>query len=256
MIDESLTLPPMDLLEEAGPLDGIEVAVLAPVTRARLARFEAALASLAVTAAPAPELAQRSPKEALAAMLGRRARRLDPAPSGVLTETEAAELRAWTAAWAEAVAALPADEGLGPLLWHVRRRAIPREGALVGVAVPISGDDVRAEADLAARAGALGLGGRLDALRGRATAAAAARINAFLAAPGILARPALMAEAVRGLERAVPGADDGDGGGDGDGGTLDAGRPVDAIITRPTFGLGGRRLRRRSPRPSPAGPPR
>lgn len=216
IIEESLTLPPMDLLEEAAQLDGIGVVVVAPVSRSRLARFEAALASLTVKASVAPELAVRRPSDALALMLGRRARRLappaSPAPSA-LTAEEAAELRAWTVAWAEAVAALPSEDGLPPMLWHVRRRSVPREAATLGVAVPVSGDDTRADAAVEARVADLGLDDRLTAVTERATRAAASRITAFLGAPPILAQPALMAEAVRSLELALPATDDAGGNG-------------------------------------------
>jgi hypothetical protein len=209
MIDESLTLPPMDLTGEGGSLSGIEVAVLAPVSRARLARFEAALATLTVRATPPPELAILRPADALAAMLGRRARRLDPPArvSGILTEEEAAELRTWTAAWTEAVAALPAGDDLPPLLWHVRRRSVPREGVLAGVAVPISGDDAAHEEAVRRRADELGLTDRLRGIGERGTTAAVARMTAFLGAPALLGQPALMAEAVRTLELALPEAD-------------------------------------------------
>ncbi|WP_339950568.1 hypothetical protein, partial [uncultured Albimonas sp.] len=203
--EESLALPPLDLAGEAA-LEGVGVTVIAPVSRARLARFEAALAGLSVKAAPGAELtARRAPADGLSALLGKRARRLAPAgaPDG-LTAAERAELNAWIAAWEEAVAALPTPEGEAPSLWYARRRAVPREAMLTGVAVPVAGDDARADAAVRARVESLGLRARLDAVAEVSTSAARARIAAFLSAPAMLASPPLTAEAVVLLEAAVP----------------------------------------------------
>jgi len=219
--EESLALPPLDLVAE-GALDGVGVTVIAPVSRARLARFEAALAGLTVKAAPGAEAAgTRKPADGLSALLGRRARRLAPAaaPDG-LTAAERAELNAWIAAWEEAVAALPTPEGGAPTVWYARRRAVPREATLTGVAVPVAGDDARADAAVRERAEELGLRERLDAVADRATSAARFRISAFLSAPAMLASAPLTAEAVVLLEAAAPAAEGvetpptrGDGGG-------------------------------------------
>ncbi|SFI42713.1 hypothetical protein [Albimonas pacifica] len=203
--EESLALPPLDLVAE-GALEGVGVSVIAPVSRARLARFEAALAGLSVKAAPGAEAAgTRTPADGLTALLGRRARRLTPttAPDG-LTAAERAELNAWIAAWEEAVAALPTPEGGAPTVWYARRRAVPREAALTGVAVPIAGDDARADAAVRDRAEALGLRERLEAVAERATSAARYRISAFLSAPAMLASAPLTGEAVSLLEAATP----------------------------------------------------
>ncbi|MDF2235415.1 hypothetical protein P2H44_22905 [Albimonas sp. CAU 1670] len=237
--EESLALPPLDLATE-GALDGVGVTVIAPVSRARLARFEAALAGLSVKAAPGAELAgTRNPADGLSALLGKRARRRapeGPAPDG-LTAAERAELDAWIAAWEEALGALPTAGGAAPTLWYVRRRAVPREAALTGVAVPVAGDDARADAAVRERAEALGLLERLEAVAEVSTSAARARIAAFLSAPAMIASAPLTAEAVILLEAAAPES----GGGDGGGGTVET-PPIVDIPTSLRAASGGASL--------------
>jgi hypothetical protein len=184
MIDESLTLPPMDLTGEGGSLSGIEVAVLAPVSRARLARFEAALANLTVRATPAART--RDPQTR------RRARR-HARPARPPARSARPRLRHPHRGGGRGAAHLdggldrggrgaPAGHGLPPLLWHVRRRSVPREGVLAGVAVPISGDDAAHEEAVRRRVDELGLTDRLRGIGERGTTAAVARMTAFLGA--------------------------------------------------------------------------
>jgi hypothetical protein len=120
-----------------------------------------------------------------------------------------AEIRAWTAAWAEAVAALPAAEGGSPLLWYVRRRAVADRANVTGIAVPVTGDDAGQQQATDERLAALGLTERADRILEAATPFAAARIATLLAAPRITAHDMLVASVVRDLERALP-AEDGD----------------------------------------------
>lgn len=219
LVEESLTLPPIDLLGDPQDLDATGVVVLAPVTRPRLQAFERALTQLSMKAASDPSQGiRRAPTQMLAALLARRGKYIESALRDAEAQARAeaadAETRTWQAAWAEAVAAIPSDEeGLPPLLWYVRRRAVPYQSRVAGVAVAISGDDERLNATVADRLTSLDLDARVASVRDRATPFAEARILTFLGAPPLLASASLMANAVRDLEAAVPApppADDSD----------------------------------------------
>lgn len=209
LVEESLAMPPIDLLGEPEDLDATGVVVLAPVSRARLARFRAALSQTAVAARPDPAQGlRRAPLAALEAMLARRARAretaLRDAEAAARAAAAEAETRAWIAAWAEAVAALPAAEGGSPLLWYVRRRAVADRAAITGVAVAVTGDDAGLQRATRERLTALGLADRADRIATAATPFAAARIAALLAAPRIARHDMLVASVVHDLEGALP----------------------------------------------------
>jgi hypothetical protein len=232
LIEESLALPPMDLLASPEALDNTGVVVLAPVTRARLQDLVTRLGSLSRNAAN-PNVrtaARRLPVDVLGQILQRRALVLQAPPSAAETAAAAAtdaSLAAWQAAWHDSVAALSAaGPGEPPLLWFLRRRTVAYESQLAGVAVVITGDDSAVAAGLSTRLTALNLQARVSAVTNRATPFAAARITAFLAAPRILASGLLLSAAVRELELATP-APAGSAGG-----TISAARPTTG--TRPT----------------------
>lgn len=207
VVEESLALPPIDLI--AGQdLGAMGVMVLVPVSRARLQRFEQSLTSL--TTRVTTDLAQgfrRPTADVLAGMLARRVkltRPVVPAEMQARTASADAEVKAWQAAWAEAVAALPTDDGLPPRLWYVRRRAVAYEANVVGVAIAVSGDDMRLKIELDTRAGDLGVVTRVKKLNDVATTFGAARLSAFLGSPKIMNSDALFLAAVSRLERIVP----------------------------------------------------
>jgi hypothetical protein len=229
LVEESLAMPPIDLLGDAEDLDATGVVVMAPVSRARLARFRAQLAQPSFATRPDPgQGLRRAPLAALEAMLARRSRARETALRDAEAEARAAaseaEIRAWTTAWAEAVAALPAAEGGSPLLWYVRRRAVADRASITGVAIAVTGDDAGQQRATDERLAALGLTERAERIATAATPFAEARIAALLAAPRITAHDMLVASVVRDLERALP-AEDGDA-------------PVERVT--PERGTGGR----------------
>jgi hypothetical protein len=209
LIEESLALPPIDLLAAPDDLDNTGVVVLAPVTRAKFQDVVTRLDSLSRTASnPAVRTAaRRLPVDVLGQILQRRALVLAPPPSAAETAAAAsstASLSVWQAAWQEAVAALPAaGAGQPRLLWFLRRRTVAYDTQISGVAVVTTGDDAALAAQLTSRLSALGLQPRVDAVSNRATPFAAARIASLLGAPRIVASDLLLTAAVRQLELAT-----------------------------------------------------
>ncbi len=208
VVEESLSLPAIDLTPNAN-LGAAGVVVLAPVSRPTLQRFEQALAQLSTHVTT--DLAQgytRPTADVLAGMLARRTALVttpisDPAATAQAAASDA-QTKAWQAAWAEAVAALPIEDGLPPRLWYVRRRALAYEPKITGIAVPVTGADLQLEIDLTKRLADLGLAAREKKLTDESTPFAAARIAAFLGSPKIMASDAFFFAAVHELEAAVP----------------------------------------------------
>lgn len=209
IVEESLAMPPIDFAGDAAELDATGVVVLAPVTRQRLQKFLAALEKPTIAARPDPSQGLRqAPLSMLQALSARRARALettvrDAAAAAQAAATEAS-IRAWQAAWGEAVAAIQPTAGLAPLVWYIRRRAVPSEAKVTGIAVPIGTDDAGLVRAVDARLGELGLAARVTTLKAQATPFAAARVVAFLGAPRISASDVLVASVVHDLEAALP----------------------------------------------------
>lgn len=209
LVEESLALPPIDLLGDPLDLDATGVVVLAPVTRPTLRRFDQALASLSATVISDPSQGIRqAPANMLAALLAKRTKFLEAATRDTQAEATAAaadaQTKTWQAAWSEAVSAIPVDDGMPPLLWYVRRRAVPYESRMTGIAVAVSGDDVALQTSVLAHANTLGLLARIQTIESRATQFASARAIAFLGAPRILASTILTASVVHDLEAVLP----------------------------------------------------
>lgn len=205
LVEESLTLPPIDLLADPLDLDATGVVVLAPVSRPRLQRFDQALTQLSMKAVSDPgQGIRRAPADMLAAMLARRTKFLEAASRDAAAvaraEAEDAEIRTWQTAWAEAVAAIDTSDGLPPLLWYVRRRAVPYASRVAGIAVAVTGDDAALQTAVRARLTTLGLTARVNVLTARATPFAEARLTAFLGAPRVLDSTVLLSAAVHDLE--------------------------------------------------------
>jgi hypothetical protein len=210
LVEESLALPPIDLLGDAQDLDATRVVVLAPVTRAALRRFEQTLTSLTTTVA-ARDLSQgirQAPADMLAALLAKRTKFIGATVLDTQAQAAAASVdaqtRAWQAAWAQAITAIPVTQGIPPLLWYVRRRAVPYESRVTGIAVLVAGDDTGLQSAVQAHLATLGLTPRIAALENGATQFAAARIIAFLGSPRILASTMLTTSVVHDLEAAMP----------------------------------------------------
>lgn len=209
LVEDSLALPPIDLLGEPEDLDATAVVVLAPVTRSRLQRLQASLSKISRPALADPAQGyRRAPADMLAAMLARRVKLVDFGRRDLAAvDTSAAadaETAAWQAAWAEAVNAIPVREGSEPLLWYVRRRAVADRSRIQGVAVAIGGDDERLAGALETRIGELGLEARFDRVIAASTPFAVARLTGFLASPRIAGSDMFLAAAVNDLEDAIP----------------------------------------------------
>ena len=189
LVEESLALPPIDLLASASTLDLTAVLVLAPIARAD---FSAELAKLNSRSRPlrpaAPNLiAMRKPLEILQGL------RL-PLPLPVVNVADPVD-----AEWAR-LAALPN-------LWYVRRRNLAWRDDLVGTPATVAGtNDVAIEHAVRQRVEALGLRTSLQRVLGGATAKAGAAVYGLLAAPRIAASPTLTAATIGALaSQIVPG---------------------------------------------------
>ena len=189
LVEDSLALPPIDLLAGDDTLDLTAVLVLAPIARAD---FSAEIAKLdsrtRVLKSAAPNLiAQRKPLEILQGL------RLPlPLPTVSLADPVDAE-------WAR-LAQLPN-------LWYVRRRNIAWRDDLVGTPAAVASvSDVAVEKAVRDRVESLGLQGSLQRVLGSATAKASAGVYGLLAVPRIAASPTLTAAAIGALaSQIVPG---------------------------------------------------
>ena len=209
IVEESLAMPPIDFAADPAELDATAVVVLAPVTRQRLQKFLAALASPTIAARPDPSQGLRqAPLATLRALAVRRTRAAETAARDAEAAARAAAadatIKAWQAAWAEAVAAIAPAGGQPPLIWYIRRRAVPSEARISGIAVALGTDDAGLQARLVPRLAELALTARVNAINAASTPFATARVAAMLGAPRIIASDILMASAVRDLEAALP----------------------------------------------------
>lgn len=212
IVDESLALPPIDLMGDPEDLDATGVLVLAPVTRQRLQRFEQALSSLSTGALADPAQGiRRAPANLLAAMQARRAKLIEARTRDAEANARAAEadteIKAWHAAWAEAVAALPKNEDHAPMLWYVRRRAVASRSQVTGIAVALAGNDERLSRDVRTHVATLSEEMNLADLEARSTHFAAARIFAFLGAPRIISSGLLTRAVLNDLKDLLPAPD-------------------------------------------------
>jgi hypothetical protein len=213
LIEESLTLPPIDLLAHPADLQGTGAVILTPVSRDRMRSLDQALASLSANVISDPGTGlRRPPVDALAALLARRGQ-AGPIGSVPPTRPPVADpaTRTWQAAWAAAVSALPADPGLPPLLWYVRRRAVAYESRISGASVTVTGDDAQTAASVSTHLTALGLADRVKAVEASATPAAVARITNLFARPALMNSTSLTAALLQRLEAAARGTGGGSG---------------------------------------------
>lgn len=209
IVEESLAMPPIDFSGDPAELDATAVVVLAPVTRQRLQKFLTALQSPTIATRPDPSQGLRqAPLRTLQALAVRRIRAAETATRDAEAAAQAAlaeaTIKAWQAAWGEAVAAIAPADGRPPLVWYIRRRAVPSEARISGIAVAVGTDDVGLKTRVDARLTELGLTARVNAITAEATPFATARIVALLGAPRISASDILTASIVRDLEAALP----------------------------------------------------
>lgn len=183
LVEESLSLPPIELTAAADTLESTSVLILAPVPRNEWRAVNARLSSRIRPLRPAAInlVATRKPLEILQQLRIPRA-----LPPSVPSDPADAE-------WAR-LAALPT-------LWFVRRRNLAYRDELAGEAVRIAGLD-RAQ-DVLPRLGTLGLDGQLERVLATATPRAALEMNSLLASPRFSDSPTLTAAAIGELSRAT-----------------------------------------------------
>lgn len=205
LVEESLSLPPIDLEANAAEVDATGILIMVPVTRPRFQRFDNALPKTRVPVLADPASAAAKPAfDMLASLISKRAKLAEAAVRDAEAEArEQAEkltIQAWQAAYQEAVAALPSENGRPPLLWYTRRRAIAYRGAAGGAGVPVSGDDVIVAGLVAENLKRLGLEKRFAAINARATALGTARLMALLGGRAVSGSDILTASVIADIE--------------------------------------------------------
>lgn len=207
LAEEALALPPIDLDAAATVLDATGVTVLVPVDRPRYLRFRATLegANLAVSA----NAASPSPGGAFDLISSIIARRkaaeasVRDAEAIAAAEAEAMRVKAWQAAFSEAVGVLPRDRSGTPLVWYTRRRSIAQQPRVTGTGVVVSGDDVGLNAVVNANLDRLKLTKRLATINGEATPQATVRLMSLLASPAVGNSDVLTVSVISDIEKVI-----------------------------------------------------
>jgi len=208
LVEESLALPPIDLQAQAADLDATGVLILVPVTRQRFQRFDNALPSTSVAVATDAATAAAKPAfDMLSNLVAKRRKAIEAAErdsdSQAQAQAEALKVKAWHAAFQEAVAALPNEGGRSPLLWYTRRRSIAYQTRVAGAGVPVSGDDVVISATVNANLARLKLEKRVAALNGKATPQATARFIALLGSRAVSRSDVLTVSVISDVEKTI-----------------------------------------------------
>jgi hypothetical protein len=181
--------------------------MLVPVDRARYQRFRSTLegANFAV-AANAASPSAGSAFDLVSNIVARRkaveARARDSAAAAA-AEAETLRVKAWHAAFSEAVSALPQGPGGTPLIWYTRRRSIAQQPRITGTGVALIGDDVSLNAEVNANLDRLKLTKRLAAINGQATPQATVRLMSLLATPGVASSDVLTVSVISDFEKVV-----------------------------------------------------
>nr|WP_294816802.1 hypothetical protein [uncultured Sphingomonas sp.] len=207
LVEESLSLPPIDLEATAEEIDATGVLVMVPVTRARFQRFDNALPKTRTPALADPAAAASKPAlDMLSSLIAKRVKRAEAAvrdaDAEARAQAEALTMQAWHAAWQEAIAALPTVNGRPPLLWYTRRRAIAYDGAALN-GVSISGDDVIVAGLVSQTLKRLRLEKRFASINARATALGTARVMALLGGRAVSGSDILTASVIADLEAVI-----------------------------------------------------
>jgi hypothetical protein len=197
LLEDSLNLPPIDLLAESEALASLSVLAIIPMTRQRLQSFKLALSQ--ATNAPLPSLpirplplaapgliAKRSPLEVL------RRLKIERIPPIIIPPRITADTL-----WRQALN--QADR-----LWYVRRRQVAYAPEIVGTSITLGGNDRRIERELTDRLETLNLTERFNDLQGTASITARADMVSLLAAPQINRSDLLLRSVVRELETIPP----------------------------------------------------
>lgn len=187
LVEESLTLPPIDLALTAAEQVSTSVAILVPVPREALAARVQALQQRLVRTlvAPATKLvARRTPTDTLKLLQTARLVRTGIVPVPAVDPADAA--------WAALLSTTD-------LLWYARRRSVALRPELEGVAVALRSDGPAPDAIVNARFDALGAADRVTSLLGRGDSLARAEVVKLLAAEKF-ASPLLAQTALAQLE--------------------------------------------------------
>lgn len=178
VLEESFTLPPVDLTLSGDELQSTSVMVLAPVTRARLDTLSGTLTSFVRTlSSSAPGLVAR--RRALDALRLSRLRIPLPVP-----DTEAIA----DGAWREILAATE-------MLWYVRRRNYQRNLEIVGVSASATTGELEGEAAVDAQLRDLRLRASFTRIESRASAEGFGEAVSLLRSPSFLEGPAVVTRA-------------------------------------------------------------
>ncbi|MCW5581222.1 MAG: hypothetical protein KIS72_07770 [Luteimonas sp.] len=183
LVEEALTLPPIDLEAESDTLEATSVLILAPVPRNewRVVSNRLTTRTRALRPAAINLVATRKPLEILQKL---RIPRVVPAPEPVDPST---------AEWAR-LAALPD-------LWFVRRRNLAYRDELAGEAVRLASLEIASDV-VVRRLEGVGLDASLNRVLGRATPLAASEASSLLASPRFADSPTLTAAALSELSKA------------------------------------------------------
>jgi hypothetical protein len=183
LVEEALTLPPLDLEAGSDTLEATSVLILAPVPRNEWRVVSNRLTTRIRTLRPAAInlVASRKPLEILQKLRIPRVP-VEPVPTDPAT-----------AEWAR-LAALPD-------LWFVRRRNLAYRDELAGAAIRLAGREALRDG-VVNRLGTLGLDATLNRVLERATPLAATEAASLLASPRIADSPTLTAAALSELSRA------------------------------------------------------
>jgi hypothetical protein len=206
LVEESLSLPPVDLDGLPEDLDATGIMILIPVTRQMYQRFASSLPGTTTRTKSDPAMGIKRPAaDMLHSLILKRRKAMEAvvrdADAELASETAALESKAWHAAFGEAIAKLPSRDGQPPLLWYVRRRSIAYRAKTEGLAIAVSGDDIVVSAIVNENLGRLKLERRLATINGKATPQAAARVMALLGAPRVASSDIMTAAIISDLEK-------------------------------------------------------
>lgn len=204
LVEESLTLPPIDLTAKAEELAGTGITICVPVDRTRFRRIRTTLHGDRLPLGETAAAGGASGFGLISEMLERRSR-IAQLSGGNGTSDKLGELRllAWKAALAEAISALPSGPGGIPLVWYVRRRSIALQPEVEKAAVELSGDDVTLNAMVNESVERLKLSKRLAKINGDATPQAVARLMTLLSRPGVASSDILTASVIADVEKVI-----------------------------------------------------
>lgn len=206
LVDESLSLPPVDLDGPPEDLDATGIIILVPVTRQMYQRFASSLPATTTRTTSDPAMGIKRPAaDMLHSLILKRRKAAEAvvrdAEAELASETATLETKAWHAAFGEAIAKLPSRDGRPPLLWYVRRRSIAYRAKTEGLAIAVSGDDIVVSAIVNDNLGRLKLEKRLAIINSKSTPQATARVIALLGAPRIASSDIMTAAIIADLEK-------------------------------------------------------